>query len=126
MAAQPNRFTSLPDIKVFIRNPQGKYLAQDANGLFFTDDRTVAIVLNYDGDNVPRQLALIQKAQGVSLAADPVPLEEVYETCDRCKELFVPFMTFFDGQRFLCPDCRRAIAASRLERPPVAAPRNEA
>jgi formylmethanofuran dehydrogenase subunit E len=35
-----------------------------------------------------------------------VPPEEIYETCDRCKELFMPFMTFFDGKQFLCADCR--------------------
>jgi hypothetical protein len=119
MPAPSNRFSSLPDIKVFIRNAQGKYLAQDANGLFFTDDRSVAIVLNYEADGVPKQLAAIQKAQGVSLAADPVPLEEIYETCDRCKELFIPFMTFFDGKRFLCADCRRAISAGHAERRPA-------
>jgi hypothetical protein len=118
MPAPSNRFSRLPDIKVFIRNPQGKYLAQDANGLFFTDDRSVAIVLNYEADEVPKQLAAIEKAQGVSLAADPVPLEEIYETCDRCKELFIPFMTFFDGSRFLCAECRRAISAGRAERRP--------
>jgi hypothetical protein len=108
MPVQSNSFSGLPDIKVFIRNAQGKYLAQDANGLFFTDDRTAAIVLNYEADEVPKQLEAIQKSQGVSLAADPVPLEEIYETCDRCKELFIPFMTFFDGKRFLCEDCRKS------------------
>jgi hypothetical protein len=116
MPAQSNRFSHVPDIKVFIRNAQGKYLAQDANGLFFTDDRSAAIILDYDADEVPKQLAVIQRAQGVSLAADPVPLEEVYETCDRCKELFIPFMTFFDGKRFLCADCRQAVETGRSGR----------
>jgi hypothetical protein len=105
MPGRNNKQSEMPDIKVFIRNAVGKYLAQDANGLFFTDDRSVAIVLNYEGDQVPKQLETIRQTQGVSLAADPVPLDEIYETCDRCKELFVPFMTFFDGRRFLCPDC---------------------
>ena len=95
------------DIRVFIRNPQGKYLAQDANGLFFTEDRSVAVVLNYLADSVPEQLEIIGKNQGIALTADPVPPEEIYETCDRCKELFMPFMTFFDGKHFLCDDCRR-------------------
>ena len=116
MPAQSNKFNGLPDIKVFIRNAQGKYLAQDAHGLFFTDDRSAAIVLNYEADEVPKQLAAIQKTQGVSLAADPVPLDEIYETCDRCKELFIPFMTFFDGKRFLCADCRRAASKGRADR----------
>jgi hypothetical protein len=105
-------------MKVFIRTAQGKYLAQDANGLFFTEDRSVAIVLNYEADEVPKQLETIQKTHGVSLAADPVPLDEIYESCDRCKELFMPFMTFYDGKRFLCADCRKAasIRPVRAER----------
>ena len=112
MPGHRNRLDRLPDIKVFIRTAQGKYLAQDANGLFFTHDRSSAIVLNFEADEVPKQLETIQKTQGVHLAAEPVPLEEIYESCDRCKELFMPFMTFFDGKRFLCPDCRRLVAAS--------------
>jgi hypothetical protein len=106
MPGHSNYLNRLPDIKVFIRTAQGKYLAQDANGLFFTEDRSVAVVLNYEADEVPKQLETIRKTHGVSLAADPVPLDEIYERCDRCKELFIPFMTFFDGKRFLCPDCR--------------------
>ena len=100
-----------PDIKVFIRNAQGKYLAQDANGLFLTEDRSAAMVFNYRSDRIPEQLQIIQKTRGIALAADPVPLEEIYETCDRCKELFMPFMTFFDGKRFLCADCRKRSSA---------------
>ena len=96
-----------PDIKVFIRDTRGKYLAEDANGLFFTEDRSAAIVLNYRADGVPEQLETIQQIHGMALVADPVPPEEIYETCDRCKELFMPFMTFFDGKQFLCAECRR-------------------
>jgi hypothetical protein len=96
-----------PDIKVFIRNALGKYLAQDANGLFLTEDRSAALIFNYRADRVPEQLEMIQETHGIALAADPVPPEEIYETCDRCKELFMPFMTYFDGRQFLCADCRR-------------------
>jgi hypothetical protein len=103
-SAKPN---SPPDIKVFIRNAQGKYLAQDANGLFFTDNRAGALIFDYQADSVAQQLELIQNAHGIPLAADPVPPHEIYETCDRCKDLFMPFMTFFDGKQFLCADCRR-------------------
>ncbi len=96
-----------PDIKVFIRTPRGKYLAQDANGLFLTEDRSAAMVFNYRADRVLEQLATLQETQGVALAAEPVPPEEIYETCDRCKDLFMPFMTYFDGKQFLCADCRK-------------------
>lgn len=95
-----------PDIKVFIRNPQGHYLARDPNGLFFSNDRSRALVFNYCSDAVPEQLEQIRQTRGLLLAADPVPLDEVYETCDHCNELFTPLMTFFDGKRFLCADCR--------------------
>jgi hypothetical protein len=100
-----------PDIKVFIRNARGKYLAQDTNGLFFTDNRSVALVFDYRGDSVLEQLEIIGKTYGIALAADPVPPEEIYETCDRCKDLFMPYMTFFDGKQFLCADCRRRASA---------------
>jgi hypothetical protein len=96
-----------PDFKVFIRNERGKYLAQDDNGLFFTEDRSAAIVLNYRADSVPKQLELLGKMRGIALAADPVPPKEVYETCDRCQDFFMPYMIFFDGKQFLCADCRK-------------------
>ena len=100
-----------PDIRVMVRNAQGKYLAQDDYGLFFTEERSVAIVFNYRSDCVADQLTMLQKTRGITLAAEPVPPEEIYETCDRCKDLFMPFMIFFDGKRFLCVDCRRGVAA---------------
>ena len=102
-----NRLQEQPDLKVFIHNTAGQYLAGSAKELFFTNDRSLALVLDFRADRVPEQLELIRKTHGITLVADPVPLEEIYETCDRCKELFVPFMTFFDGKRFLCPDCRK-------------------
>ena len=107
MSRKSDRPNEPPDIKVFIRNAHGKYLAQDDNGLFFTEDRSAAMVFDYRGDSVPEQLETIQKVHGIALAADPVPLEEIYETCDRCKDLFMPFMTYFDGKQFLCPECKR-------------------
>ena len=107
MPRSSHRPSQPPDIKVFIRDARGKYLAQDANGLFFTEDRSAAMVFNYRADGVPEQLDTIQKNHGIALAADPVPPQEIYETCDRCRDLFMPFMTYFDGNQFLCPDCRR-------------------
>jgi hypothetical protein len=111
MPRSTNKPSPPPDIKVFIRDTRGKYLAQDANGLFFTEDRAVAIVFDYRADDVPAQLEAIQRVHGMALAADPVPPEEIYETCDRCHDLFMPFMTYFDGKRFLCPECRRRAPA---------------
>jgi len=99
-----------PDIKVFIRTARGKYLAQDENGLFFTENRSAALILNYQADRVLEQLEMIGRTHGIALAPDPVPPEEIYETCDRCKELFMPFMTFFDGKQFLCADCRGLVS----------------
>ncbi len=113
MPAHSEKTNPLPDIKVFIRNTQGKYLAQDGTGLFFTDDRASAIILGYKSDRVPEQLEAIQRTQGVTLAADPVPPEEIYESCDRCNELFMPFMTYYDGKFFLCGDCRKLVRARK-------------
>jgi hypothetical protein len=106
MAGLINRLGEAPDVRVVIRNAQGGYLAHDANGLFFSQNRTTAVVFSYRGDQIEEQLEVIRRSQGVVLTAEPVPSEEIYETCDRCKELFMPYMTFFDGKNFLCPDCR--------------------
>ena len=105
-----------PDIKVFVRDKRGKYLAQDGNGLFFSEDRSAAMVFNYQGDAVAEQLETLAGAHGIALAAEPVPPEEIYETCDRCKDLFMPSMTFFDGKQFICPDCRRRSSARSAQR----------
>jgi hypothetical protein len=111
-----NKPNEPPDIKVFIRDTRGKYLAEDANGLFFSEDRSAALVFNYRGDGVAEQLENLAQAQGIALTAEPVPPEEIYETCDRCRELFMPFMTFFDGKQFLCPDCRRRLSHRPVRR----------
>ena len=110
MPRKSDRPRECQDHKVFIRDPRGKYLAQDANGLFFTEDRSVALVFDYRADAVAEQLEEIGKTYGIVLVADPVPPEEIYETCDRCQDLFMPFMTFFDGKQFLCADCRRRLS----------------
>ena len=110
MPRSSDKLNQLPDIKVFIRDGRGKYLAQDANGLFISEDRSAAIVFDYRGDSVVEQLKTLEETQGVALTAEPVPPQEIYETCDRCKDLFMPFMTFFDGKMFLCLDCRRRLS----------------
>ncbi len=107
MGLDSHRPDEVPDIRVVVRNAQGKYLAQDDYGLFFTEERIGALVFNYRSDGVADQLMVLQKTHGIALAAEPVPPEEIYEICDRCKDLFMPFMTYFDGKQFLCADCRR-------------------
>ena len=110
----------LPDVRVFIVNPHGKYLAHDAHGVFFTEDRSAAIILSYHSDRVPEQLEQIRKHQGIALQAVPVPPADIYECCDRCKELFMPAMTFFDGKNFLCPECRnRTVGRARRAASPT-------
>ncbi len=96
-----------PDLRVMLRDTRGKYLAQDDNGLFFTENRSAALVFSYHSDQVAEQLEVLRKSEGISLLTEPIPPEEIYETCDRCKELFVPWMTFYDGHNFLCGECRQ-------------------
>jgi len=50
MPRRSDKLNEPPDIKVFIRDARGKYLAQDANGLFVSEDRSAAIVFNYRGE----------------------------------------------------------------------------
>ncbi len=89
------------------------YLAQDVNGLFFSNDRSAAIVLNYRSDHVEEQLETLRRTHGVHLVVDPVPVGEVYETCDRCCDHFMPWMIYFDGKTYLCTDCRKFTVSKR-------------
>lgn len=103
----------------------GRYLAEDANGLYFSGERSSALVFRYRADRVQEQIEALRKTSGIVLAPDPVLPEEVYETCDACKELFMPHMLFFDGAVFLCGDCRklfRRLKDRRAETPPQSSP----
>ena len=112
-AGKPN---PAPDVKVLILSADGLFLTGGGADWTFTGDRSRAAVFSYTADRVAEQLEKIRLTQGIILQAVPVPLEEIYETCDRCKELFTPMMTFFDGKHFICPDCRGR-AARRAARP---------
>ncbi len=116
MPVSADKLGLLSDFRVVIRNPFGQYLTDDSSRVFFTDDRTQATVFRYQEDNVQEQIDTILRTQGVALVADPVPPEDVYETCERCRELFMPYMMFFDGKQFLCEECRAAVT-SRKPRP---------
>lgn len=112
--AEANTLRAKPaDFKVTLRNDHGHYLAQDDNGLYFCDDRARAIVLNYYADDVQSQLDLLKEEAKVALEPEPVPIEDLYEQCDRCRDFFHPTMIRFDGQRFLCADCLKLAAKPR-------------
>jgi hypothetical protein len=106
MPRYSNKSNELPDIRVLIIDKEGRYLAHGPDDWFFTNDRSAALVLSYEEDYVAQQIEAIRKTHGIALEAVPVPLNEIYELCDRCKELFMPFMIHFDGKQFLCEECR--------------------
>ena len=93
-------------VKVLIVNDDGHYLAGTASEMEFTDDRSKAKVFDFHADRVQERIELVRKAHGqvwIALKIDP---REVYEYCDRCGCRMLAFNTFFDGQRFLCAECR--------------------
>jgi hypothetical protein len=97
----------LRDIKVVLRTPDGHYLAGGPVEWDFTDDLGEAAVFNYLADEIETQIAAIEKSNGLALEAVHVEAHELCETCDRCREIVLPTIAFFDGKRFLCPDCNR-------------------
>ena len=93
------------DIRVVLRSPDGHYLTGGATEWEFTDNLAEAAVFNYLGDQTETQIEVIRQAQGLVLEAVHVAAHELCETCDRCKEIVLPTIAFFDGKQFLCPDC---------------------
>jgi hypothetical protein len=93
-------------VKVFIVNDDGQYLTGTATEWEFTDDRSKAMVFDYLGDRVAERIELVRKVHGRVWIAVKLDPREVYEFCDRCGRRMRAFKAFFDGQQFLCADCR--------------------
>jgi hypothetical protein len=93
-------------VKVLIVNDDGQYLAGSAIHWEFTDDRSKARVFDYVGDQVAERIDLVRKAHGRVWIAVKLDPREVYEFCDQCRRRVQVFRIFFDGQQFLCDDCR--------------------
>jgi hypothetical protein len=93
------------NLKVRIRNAEGKYLIGEARNLGFTDDPLKALVFDYHRHKVAGQLEILTKTSGIVLETEPIDPEEIYETCDGCKRLGMPFDLVFDGEKFHCRDC---------------------
>ena len=105
------------DIKVVLQTPEGKYLSGSAIHWRFTEERASAIVFDLFAQRVNEQIAFFREQLGFSLQPVPLPVEEVYETCDACQCLLMPRQIFFDGRRFLCADCKaEADAEGQAER----------
>jgi hypothetical protein len=94
-------------VKVFIVNDDGQYLTGTAMYWEFTEDRAKARVFDYFEDQVAERIELIRKAHGRVWIAVKLDPREVYEFCDRCGRRMRALRTFFDGQKFLCGDCRQ-------------------
>lgn len=99
----------LKDLKVRIRDAEGRYLAGDALHYWFAPDSARAIVFDYVADDVEARLALIARTQGMVLKAVPVEPKEFLESCDQCRRMIIPSQAFFDGSIFLCRACKRKL-----------------
>jgi len=101
-------------VKVLIVNDDGQYLAGTAMDWEFTDDRSRATVFDYFADQVAERIELVRRAHGrvwIAVRLDP---REVYEFCDRCGRRMRALRTFFDGQQFLCHECREGDAGAEV------------
>jgi len=96
-----------PSIPVYLRSPAGDYLARTEAGWEFVSDPSQAHVFDYHADEVPRQLATVQRELGLTLIAWPCDPSLIRETCDVCGNMMFPTSATYDGTRFLCPECNR-------------------
>lgn len=105
----PRSMTAPNALFVRIRNAEGKYLAGESGSMGFTKDINRAIIFDCRRDQIDAQLELIRSAQGVTLEVVPVDPNEIHETCDHCGKFVFSFQAFFDGQKFLCPECQAKV-----------------
>ena len=95
-------------VKVLIVNDDGQYLTGTYNVWEFTEDRSKATIFDYVEDQVADKIELVRKVRGRVWIAVKLDPREVYEFCDVCGRRTRAFRMYFDGQRFLCADCRTA------------------
>lgn len=95
-------------IKVLIVNEDGQYLAGTATEWEFTEERTRARVFDYADDHVASILKLVKNIYGTVWIAVKLDPSEAYEFCDRCGSRMSSLRAFFDGERFICPECRKS------------------
>lgn len=92
-------------IKVIIQAPDGRFLKGEPNAWAFTTDPAEARVFDYVGDCIAEQLEGLRQDRGLEWTAVPVDPRERYEVCDLCGQRVMAFKVFFDGKRYLCPEC---------------------
>jgi hypothetical protein len=93
--------------KVVVRTPDGTYLSRGENGLRFVNDIYGAVLFEPKEDQMEELLLALQSLTGLVFEVVPLVVEEVFEPCDQCSRSFIPLQMFFDGQSFLCPECRK-------------------
>lgn len=104
--------TGADSIKVLIINEEGQYLSGTATHWEFTEDRSRARVFDYQGDHVAEQIRIVRKVYGTVWVAVRLDPREAYEFCDRCGSRMMARRAFFNGQEFLCPDCRNQLQSN--------------
>ena len=105
-------------IKVLIRTADGRYLAREGKSWKLTEDRTEAAAFDYPILNLADQIAGVPNGFGSVFILVPAEALKADEICDRCGRAISPSKAFFDGDQFLCPECRvysRTANASRLQ-----------
>ena len=99
--------------KVLLRSLDGAYLAEIEGQWRLTRDRSTARVCDYLRDHIADQLQRLEQTKGLVLLAEPVNARETCETCDQCSRSVPPVNAYFDGKRFLCPQCRGGASSWR-------------
>lgn len=98
-------------IHVVLQDGFGRYLAGEKNNWSFTEDFSQARVFDFIKDRIAEQTDRLQRDQGLALNVVAIDPNERYEICDFCGRRAMPYGIFFDGEKYLCPDCRQRLTS---------------
>lgn len=76
--------------------------------MVLTRDVNSAVVFDCRRYHIEERLEYLRLANGLVLQAEPVDPKEIHETCDGCGRSALSFQIFFDGEHYLCKECRAA------------------
>jgi hypothetical protein len=98
--------TEPDDYKVVLRTADGLYLTGSQGNLMLSNDVYGAVVFDYRADSIAAMVTRLERLHGLVLTAVPLNPDEIFETCDRCRQMSIPLLLVFDGKQFLCERCR--------------------
>jgi len=93
-------------MKVLLHTLEGRDLVRKGEAWSLTNDGFKAELFDYPNPELANELRELLRAHGSTFDTGLLDALQTYEICDRCGQMLRPMKAFFDGEQFVCPQCK--------------------